>query len=290
MKKTTFAVLFTVNVQANSVGLYLGGQVWQSEASGTFGEKNTLVDFNLEKEQQGNYFIAFEHPLSLLPNVRIARTTLDSKGKTNLTQDFSFGDETFLIDADVNVDVNEGEFIINADVNVDVDADFNVSYVDYTLYYQLFDNGLFSLDLGLTARDFDGGVTVTGTTTTVITTGIKDHPGHTPDHVGSETTSTTTAAGKIKTDDILPMLHVATNISLPLRGLSVFAQGYFLLIDDHSLSDYQVGLIYDLVDNRLMDFNLTLGYRAMNMEFEDLNNLYTDLEFKGFFVGAIVHF
>jgi hypothetical protein len=34
-----FAVLFTTNVQANTVGLYLGGQIWQSDASGTFSKK-----------------------------------------------------------------------------------------------------------------------------------------------------------------------------------------------------------------------------------------------------------
>ena len=50
MKKMAFAAtlaaLFTANVQAaftftpqanNKVGLYLGGQLWQSEASGIFG-------------------------------------------------------------------------------------------------------------------------------------------------------------------------------------------------------------------------------------------------------------
>jgi len=292
MKKIVFAAtlaaLFTANVQANKVGLYLGGQVWQSETSGVFGEKNALIDFNLKKEKQNNYFVAIETPFPLLPNVRISSTRFDTTGKTNLTQEFSFGDETFLIDADVDVD--EGEFLIDVDVDVDVDASFNISYVDYTLYYELFDNDLFSFDLGLTARDFDGAFTVTGTTTIVSTTGIIDHPGHTPDHVGSETTSTATATGKIKTSEILPMLYVATNISLPYTGLSVFAHGNFLLEDDHSHYDYQVGLSYDLVDNRMMDFNLTLGYRAVKMEFEDLENLYTDLEFKGAFVGVIVHF
>ena len=72
--------------------------------------------------------------------------------------------------------------------------------------------------------------------------------------------------------------------------MSVFAQGDFLLIDDHSLYDYQVGLSYDLVDSFIADFNLTLGYRAVKMEFENLDNLYTDLEFKGAFVGVILHF
>ncbi|NQZ82055.1 MAG: TIGR04219 family outer membrane beta-barrel protein [Colwellia sp.] len=286
-----FAALFTANVQANTVGLYLGGQIWQSEASGVFGGKNTLIDFNLKKEQQNNYFVAVEHPFPLFPNVRISSTTLDTTGKTNLTQEFSFGDETFLIDVDFDDDVNDdGTFIIDVDVDVDIDASFNVSYVDYTLYYELFDNGLFSFDLGVTARDFDGAVTVTGTTTTVTTTGVKDHPGHTPDHIGTVTTSTSNATGKIKTDEILPMLYVATNIRLPLTGLSVFVQGDFLLIGDHSLYDYQVGLSYELVVSRMVDLNLTLGYRVLKMEFEDLDNLYTDLEFKGAFAGVILHF
>ena len=203
----------------------------------------------------------------MLPNVRISSTTPDTTGKTNLTQEFSFDDEVFLIGNDVN-------------------ASFNVSYVDYTLYYELFDNGLFSFDFGLTARDFNGAVTVTGDTT-----GIYDEYCY-----GSEpvvcitTTDSVTPSGKIKTDEIVPMLYVATNISLPLRRLSVFAQGDFLLIDDHSLYDYQVGLSYGLVDNRMGNFNLTLGYRVVKIEFEDLDNLYTDLEFKGAFVGVIAHF
>ena len=77
---------------------------------------------------------------------------------------------------------------------------------------------------------------------------------------------------------------------MPLTGLSVFVQGDFLLIDDHTLYDYQVGLSYGLVDSRMVDFNVTLGYRAVKMEFDDLNNLYTDLEFKGAFVGVIARF
>lgn len=64
------------------------------------------------------------------------------------------------------------------------------------------------------------------------------------------------------------MLYIATNPSLPLKGLRVFAQG----------------------DSRMVDFNLTLGHLVVKMKFEDLDNLYTDLEFKGSFVGVIAHF
>ena len=274
MKKTAFSAtlvaLFTANVQADTVGLYLGSQIWQSEASGIFGEENRLIDFNLKKEQQINYFVAVEHPFPLLPNVRISSTTLDTTGKATLTQAFSFGSETFPIDDDVNVS-------------------FNVSYIDYTLYYELFDRGIFSFDLGLTARDFGGAVTITGPKI------INDDDDCPQTSQGNPCTSTPTSSpviptAKIKTSEIEPMLYVATNISLPLRRLSVFAQGDFSLIDDHTLFDYQVGLSYDLVKSRMGHLNLTLGYRIVKMEFEDLNSLYTELEFKGAFFGVIAHF
>jgi len=273
MKKTAFAVtlaaLFTAHVQADTVGLYLGGQIWQSEASGILGEENTSIDFNLKKEQQVNYLVAVEHPFPLLPNVRISSTTLDTTGKTTLTQEFSFGDEAFPIGDNAN-------------------ANFNVSYIDYTLYYELFDNGKFSFDLGLTARDFNGDVTVAGMAGT--SNGTCDDPNPSPDSPCTEGGDPSIPIGKIKTDEIIPMLYVATNATLPLTGLSAFALGDFSLIGDHSLSDYQVGLSYDLIDSRVVDLNVILGYRVVKMEFEDLNSLYTELEFKGAFFGVIAHF
>lgn len=274
----TLAALLTASVQADTVGLYLGGQIWQSEASGNFGKKSTPMDVNTAKEQQSNFFIAVEHPLPLLPNVRISSTTLDTAGNTNSTQDYSDDNET------AHVDVH---------VDLAVDASFDVSYVDYTLYYELFDNGLFSFDLGLTVRDFSGGVTETETANIVTTTRDRiwdgeEHDDH--DYHNLVDTTETVTKDKIKTNDIEPMLYVAGNISLPLTGLSAFAQGDFVIKSDHSLYDYQVGLNYELVNNRVMDVDLTLGYRVVNIEFEDLDNLYSELEFKGAFVGVIAHF
>jgi len=292
MKKTVFAAalaaLFTVNVQANTVGLNLGGQIWQSEASGILGEENTLIDFNLKKEQQSNYFVAVEHPFPLLPNIRISSNTLDTTGKTNLTQGFSFGDETFPIAGiETGTDSHTGANT-KSTTGVNSNANLNVSYVDYTLYYELFNNGVFSLDLGVIARSFNGDVTVTGTTTIVATVDEAAHFDHV--HSATEETSTSTVKGKIRVNDIEPMLYIAANIGLPLSGLSVFAQSNISLKDDHTLYDYQIGLDYDLVDSRLVDFNLTLGYQFVKMELDNLNNLYTNLEFKGAFIGVIAHF
>lgn len=283
-----FAVFFTANAQADTVGLYLGAQAWQGEASGVLGEENTLLDFNLKREQQTSYFIAVEHPFPLLPNIRISTTRLDTTGNTDLTQAFSFGNETFPMGSTkTGTDDHTGANMITT-TDVNARANVNIRYVDYTLYYELFDNDTFSFDLGLTARTFNGDVIVTGTTTTVITVDEAAHFDHV--HPATEETTISTAKGKIKTDEIEPMLYVATNISLPLAGLSAFGQGDFSLIGDHIFSDYQVGLGYDLIDNRMMDINLTLGYRAVNIELENSNNLYTNLEFNGAFVGVIAHF
>jgi len=245
------ATVLSTNVQADALGIYLGGQVWDNQASGTFGDGSSLVDFNLVDEKQNSFFVAFEHPLPLIPNARIASTSLETNGMTTLDTDFVFDDITFASGADVN-------------------ADFDVSYVDYTLYYELFDNDLLSFDFGITARDFDGDVTVS----TQVTT----------------SSGTVSQSDTIAVTDVVPMLYVATNVGLPLTGLNLYAQGNFLSFDDHTLYDYEVGVSYELVDNMLIDVNVNAGYRAVKLELEDLNDLYTNIEFDGLFVGTTIHF
>ncbi|NQY49882.1 MAG: hypothetical protein HRT50_12420 [Colwellia sp.] len=283
MKKTAlaaFAILFTFIPQTfanfsytpkdkSQVGLYLGGQIWQSEANGTFGEENSLINYKLKKEQQTNYFVTVKHPYSFLPNIRIESTSLNTTSKKSLTQGFSFGGESFPTGDDIN-------------------TNFSVSYVDYTLYYGLLNNSTFSFDIGLTAKDLNGAVTVIGET-------IIDDDDCPQTSQGNPCTATPTTppvapTGKIKTDGIVPMLYIATDLSLPLKNLRLFAQGDFSLKDNYNISDYQLGLSYELLDTKMGDYDLTLGYKVVKMELENLNDLYTDLEFKGTFVGFIAHF
>lgn len=271
----TLAILFTFCAPATAqlsytpkssdeVGLYLGTQIWQSEATGFLGEENTLIDFNLKEEQQINFYIDVKHPLSFLPNARISKTTVDTSGKTTLTQKISFNDRIFSV----------GEV---------VDGRFNVSYADYTFYYELFNHENFSFELGLTARDLNGDASVTGV----------QKPCTVPDPAPNDPCielEGTTYTGRIATDDMNPMLYVASNISLPLPNLSAFAQANVLSIKDHTLSDYQMGFNYELMKIMMVDFNMTLGYRIVNMQIKNLNSLYSDLKFKGAFVGMVAHF
>lgn len=248
MKKTALALLtaglLSTSVMADTIGgVYIGGSIWSNESDGTFGEKSGSADFNLKDEEQGSFYIALEHPIPLIPNLMISSTNLDTDGSTILTQDFEFADQDF-------------------NALTPVGTTFDINYVDYTLYYELFDNGLFSFDFGLTARDFDGDVTVTSATETA----------------------------ELSVSDIVPMLYVSTIVGLPGTDLNLFANGNLLSMDDHTLYDYQVGVSYELIDNLLVDVNLTIGYKAVKLELEDLDDLYTDIEFKGAFAGVVVHF
>lgn len=245
------SVVLSSQVHADTIGVYLGGHIWDNQAKGEFGSKEQQIDFNLTDQQQGSYFVALEHPVPFLPNAKISSTTLATDGNTTLTSDFTYNNETFASGQQVN-------------------ADFDVSYIDYTLYYELFDNDLLSFDFGLTARDFNGAVTLTSTVT------------------GNSGTST--VSDSIATNSFVPLLYVATNIGLPFTGFNLFANGNFLSIGDHSLYDYQVGVSYELIDNLAIDVNIDAGYRAVKLTVNDLSDLYADVDFTGAFLGATIHF
>lgn len=258
MKQTIIAAgiatLLTASVQADTLlGLYLGGHVWDAQTTGNFGEKNsttgkvTSQEFNFKDQQQGSYYIALEHPIPLVPNIRIASTVLDTNGQTDISEnDFSFGG-------------------ISYPVNTTVDTAFDVNYIDYTLYYEILDNDLFTFDIGLTARDIDGDIS------------IKDDKG-------------IISVSKEEFSAIVPMLYSSMIVGLPFTGFNVFAQGNYTGYDDSSIYDFQAGISYAVLDNLAVDLNVELGYKVVKMDIEDIDDIYADMEFKGVFAGATVHF
>ena len=245
----SLAAVLCTSAQADTLlGLYIGGQVWANQADGSFGEGEIdQATFNFDNENQGSYFIALEHPIPMIPNIKIASTTLDTAGSTTINSSFEFGGKTY-------------------DTSGQLNTTFDTSYVDYTLYYEVFDNDLLTFDFGLTARDLDTKINLTG------------------EFEGTATTSSLNASG------FIPLLYVNTIIGLPFTGFNVFAEANFISYDDNSFYDYQVGVSYEVLDNLAVDLNLTLGYRAVKLELNDIDNLYSNLTFDGVFAGAIVHF
>jgi len=243
----SFTTVFCTSAQADTLlGLYIGGQVWANEAKGNFGEGELdQATFNFKDETQGSFFVALEHPIPLIPNIKISSTVLDTVGNTTLTDNFTFGDETYTS-------------------NSELDTTFDANFIDYTFYYEILDNDLLTFDVGITARDLDSQINMLD--------------------------QANTKSSDLSVSGILPLLYVNTIIGLPFTGFNVFAEANFSSYDDSTVYDYQVGVSYELLDNLAVDLDLTLGYRGMKLELDDLDDLYSDITFEGIFAGAIVHF
>jgi len=251
MKKTLLAAgvaaLMCSSAQADTLlGLYIGGQIWSNEATGSFGEgANNQAVFEFDDENQGSFYVAFEHPIPLIPNIKIASTTLDTVGGTTLSETFVFDNVPYT-------------------ANSTIDTTLDASFVDYTLYYELFDNDLLTFDFGLTARDLDASINVIEPMTQL--------------------------QSDLDVSGIIPMAYVNTIIGLPFTGFNVFAEANFISYDDQTVYDAQIGVSYAILDNLAVDFDVTVGYRTIKMELNDLDDFYSDLTYDGFFAGAIVHF
>lgn len=143
MKKGLFAaaigcVLFSVNSQADTIaGVYAGAQAWQTDTTGGFADSSSTADFNFSDETNTSLYIAFEHPVPLIPNIKVGHTTLDNNGTTTLDANFTFDGELYTANSEV-------------DTVIELDA------TDLILYYELFDNDLISFDVGLNAKYIDG--------------------------------------------------------------------------------------------------------------------------------------
>jgi outer membrane protein len=228
------------------LGLYVCAQGWNMETAGGFSEDGTNTEFNFEDQSQSNLYVAFEHPLPLVPNIKIQKTEMDTSGDVFLERDFTFGSQLFSI-------------------NSEATSDIQLSTTDIILYYELFDNELISFDVGLNAKYIDGELLVTD----------KNDP---------------TVNGQQEFSGPIPMLYSRLAVGIPLTGLGAFVEGSFLSIDEHTLSDYQAAITYSLLDNIAIDVTFQLGYRVLSLELQDLDNIFSELEFKGAYAGLEVHF
>jgi outer membrane protein len=119
------------------LGLYAGVGSWLSDYDGKAGNPSITLNELGVKEHYNNYFyVAIEHPIPFIPNVRLTQTNITSSQTGTITQSFTIGNTTYA-------------------ANETVKSDFDLSHRDATLYYQLLDNWI-NFDLGVTARKFDG--------------------------------------------------------------------------------------------------------------------------------------
>lgn len=151
MKKLVVACLLAnsaiLPVKADTVlGLYVGAQGWNMETEGGFAQNESIANFTFDDKTNTSFYAALEHPIPLVPNVKLIRTTLDTSGNTELGGTFTFGNEVYTVNSRLQT---------NADLTT----------TDIILYYELLDNNVVSFDVGINAKQVDGEFRVVDTDT-----------------------------------------------------------------------------------------------------------------------------
>lgn len=156
MKKLILVLLFSLAsvAQAADFRVTEGFIYWHTNAQSKMAtELPGIGSYRLELDKKtlrdtsnAFYFVALEHPVPVVPNIRLAYTALNHKGKGS-----------WQVDSICNPCAIKG--------GVDL------SHVDISPYYKVVNNRWLSLDLGLTARIFVGDLSGEGTSGAA--TGVK---------------------------------------------------------------------------------------------------------------------
>ncbi|ENO14344.2 TIGR04219 family outer membrane beta-barrel protein [Marinobacter nanhaiticus D15-8W] len=146
MRKTALVLLggvtcFSSVAAADVLGLGANVSYWDSDLTGTARQGGDSVnvdnDLDLDSDSNANLTAIFEHPVPLLPNVRLNYTAIEQSGRGELG---AGGYDNLPADAEVN-------------------SDLDLDQLDLTMYYEVLDNWV-NLDAGLTVRKMDGELTI----------------------------------------------------------------------------------------------------------------------------------
>ena len=125
---------------ADVLGVGANVSYWDSELTGKAGKNSDVVDvendLDLSGDTNANVEAYFEHPVPILPNVRLNYTRIEQSGSGEISSGFDV--------------IGSG---------VPVDSDLELTQFDATLYYEVLDNWV-NLDAGLTLRSLDGELVV----------------------------------------------------------------------------------------------------------------------------------
>lgn len=242
------AASISCGTHADSIGVFAGANAWQQDFDGYVSdldasspvEVNFQDDLGLEENDSNVIYVSLEHPIPFLPNLQLKRTTIEIDGANTLNRQIEYGGETF-------------------NVSTSIVSEADLSHTDVTAYYQILDNYV-SLDVGMTARFFDGFVEV-------------------QDSTGAE-------SGRVEFDSPVPLLFVKARADLPLTGAYVSITGNALGDGDNNFTDMQGTIGWE----SQYGLGVEAGYRVLEVELEDLDDVNADLTIDGAFAGLMYHF
>jgi len=132
---------------------------------------------------------------------------------------------------------------------------------DLTLYYNLLDNTFWmTLDLGLDLKYIESSYQINGP------------EGHNDN-----------------SDNIWALLYVRSQVEIPTTGIAIEGDIKGFSYNNEELYDARLKMVYTFESVPVVQPGIELGYRIQKLDLE-FGPVKTDVKFKGFFAGAVVHF
>lgn len=230
-------------------GIYVGGGALNYDLEGDFTDLEnggSSIDFEsdlgLEGESGTYVYVAIEHPVPFLPNIKLAVSDITETANTTLDSSIEFDGETFPAGSNVRTEID-------------------LSHTDITLYYEILDNWA-NLDLGFTAKIFDGELTASGSF------------------------GPTTYYAEESLDFTAPLLYAKAQFDLPLTGLYVSAEGNWIGAGGINFFDLWGRVGYTFA----FGLGVEAGVRKLTLELDDVEDLDADLSLNGTYLAATFHF
>ena len=171
--KTFFFIitLFVANqALADAVGLRISGGMWSYDVTGDIRNSanasdnfSLTNDLGMKEDEVFNGFVYIEHPVPILPNLRLGVVDLKLTGSGTLSAGKTWN----------GVPITAGAVNSSADL----------SHTDIGLYYEIWDTG-FDFDLGINVKLFDGTVTISDTVPNTATSSFDETVPMLYGHVG----------------------------------------------------------------------------------------------------------
>jgi outer membrane protein len=151
MKKIlTSALLLTSFASADFIGAEVGAAGWYPSLSGNIKYKGDSIeyenDMGFDADVSTYFWATIEHPVPLIPNLKLKHTKLALDSTKTLSTNLQFADKTYALSTDTTTSLN-------------------MKQTDFIIYYEILDNWV-NLDLGINVKLIDGDISMSNTTNT----------------------------------------------------------------------------------------------------------------------------
>ncbi|RVU33194.1 TIGR04219 family outer membrane beta-barrel protein [Rheinheimera riviphila] len=235
-------LLLNNNARADLLGLTLSGDYAKLSPSGQGGDHLFSQPLQFSDDGWQSWSVAFEHPLPLVPNVALRRQTARWSGTTLLQGNFRLDAQHFASQSHIQ----------NA---------LDLQSTDVSFYYEVLDNSLLALDLGVSAMQYDAELAVT-----------------------EPVSRTRTASG------FLPLLYSHLTINVWGTDTALFWQGQYTDYRDQQWAQTKVGLSYQMLDLTAMTLAIKFGWQQQSVALIDKDQLDIDMQMKGPFLALEADF